>query len=380
MSTADKLMLRQELFNSIRRLDLLQDLVEDSEITEIMVNGPDSIFYEKNGRIYNWNRHFESREKLENVIRQIVSRANRQVNERTPIVDARLMDGSRVNVVLDPVAINGPILTIRKFPEERITMDNLVQWGSLGEDAAEYLRCLVRARYNIFICGSTSSGKTTFLNALSDFIPHDSRIITIEDSAELQIRGIDNLVSLEVRQADSEGKNSITIRDLIKTSLRMRPDRIIVGEVRGPEALDMIQAMNTGADGSMSTGHANSPVDMLRRLETMILMDNDIPLRALRSQIASSIDVIVHLGRLRDKSRRVLEITEILNLEDGEYKLNPLFVFKEEKTATAEAGMLQEKAAYGQTSERVEGALIRTENHLRNRRKLSVAALDRAEL
>ena len=245
MSTADKLMLRQELFNSIRRLDLLQELIDDPDITEVMVNGPDSIFYEKNGRIYTWDRHFESREKLENVIRQIVSRANRQVNERSPIVDARLMDGSRVNVVLDPVAINGPILTIRKFPEERITMDNLVRWGSLGEDAADYLRCLVRARYNIFICGATSSGKTTFLNALSDYIPHDARIITIEDSAELQLDGIENIVRMETKNANIQGVGEITMRHLIKASLRMRPDRIIIGEVRGGEVVDMINSMNT---------------------------------------------------------------------------------------------------------------------------------------
>ena len=381
MSTADKLMLRQELFNSIRRLDLLQELIDDPDITEVMVNGPDSIFYEKNGRIYTWDRHFESREKLENVIRQIVSRANRQVNERSPIVDARLMDGSRVNVVLDPVAINGQILTIRKFPEERITMDNLVRWGSLGEDAADYLRCLVRARYNIFICGATSSGKTTFLNALTDYIPKGERVIVIEDSRELALPGIEDLVQMECHTANAQGSGEVTMDMLIRTSLRMRPDRIIVGEVRGAEALDMIQAMNTGADGSMSTGHANSPLDMLRRLETMILMDNDIPLRALRSQIASSIDVIVHLGRLRDKSRRVLEITEILDLQDGEYRLNPLFVFRENRhKPDGGDGMLHEQTAYGKMAERVDGALVRTDNHLHNRRKLAVAAIDRTDL
>ena len=266
MSAVTKLTLRQELFNAIRRLDLLQELIDDKTVTEIMVNGADAIFYERDGRIYTWDRHFESREKLEDVIQQIVSRSNRQVNESIPIVDARLKDGSRVNVVLDPVALNGPILTIRKFPEEAITMEDLIRWESISQEAAEYLKVLVKAGYNIFISGATSTGKTTFLNVLADYIPKTERVITIEDSAELQIHGIENLVRMEVRQADGDGVSNVTLRDLIRTSLRMRPDRIIVGEVRGEEALDMIQSMNTGHDGSLSTGHANSPQDMLSRL------------------------------------------------------------------------------------------------------------------
>ena len=317
MSSVTKLTLRQELFNAIRRLDLLQELIDDKSVSEIMVNGADSIFYERNGKIYTWDRHFESREKLEDVIQQIVSRSNRQVNESVPIVDARLSDGSRVNVVLDPVALNGPILTIRKFPEEAITMEKLIEWESLSQEAADYLKILVQAGYNIFISGATSTGKTTFLNVLADYIPKTERVITIEDSAELQLHDIANLVRMEVRQADAEGVSSVTLRDLIKASLRMRPDRIIVGEVRGPEALDMIQSMNTGHDGSLSTGHANSPEDMLSRIETMILMGSDMPLPAIRKQIASSIDIIIQLGRLRDRSRRVTEITEVLSCDQN---------------------------------------------------------------
>lgn len=374
MSAVTKLTLRQELFNAIRRLDLLQELIDDKDVTEIMVNGADSVFYEKDGRIRPWDRHFESREKLEDVIQQIVSRSNRQVNESVPIVDARLADGSRVNVVLDPVAINGPILTIRKFPEEIITMEELIQWGSISREAADYLKVLVEAGYNIFVSGATSTGKTTFLNVLADYIPKSERIITIEDSAELQLHDIDNLVRLEVKQADSDGVSNVTIRDLIKTSLRMRPDRIIVGEVRGPEALDMIQSMNTGHDGSMSTGHANSPEDMLSRLETMILMGTDMPLRAVRKQIAASLDVIVQLGRLRDHSRRVTEITEVLDCSQDEYVLNPLFQFKERDD------ILRETASYDHVPPRVEGSLERTGYHLMNRRKLRAAALESAEI
>ena len=313
MSAVTKLTLRQELFNAIRRLDLLQELIDDKTVTEIMVNGADAIFYERDGRIYTWDRHFESREKLEDVIQQIVSRSNRQVNESIPIVDARLKDGSRVNVVLDPVALNGPILTIRKFPEEAITMEDLIRWESISQEAAEYLKVLVKAGYNIFISGATSTGKTTFLNVLADYIPKTERVITIEDSAELQIHGIENLVRMEVRQADGDGVSNVTLRDLIRTSLRMRPDRIIVGEVRGEEALDMIQSMNTGHDGSLSTGHANSPQDMLSRLETMALFASDIPIQAIRKQIASSIDIIVQLERLRDRSIRVTAIAEVLS-------------------------------------------------------------------
>jgi pilus assembly protein CpaF len=370
MSAVTKLTLRQELFNAIRRLDLLQELIDDVSVTEIMVNGSEAVFYEKNGRIFTWDKHFESQEKLEDVIQQIVSRSNRQVNESVPIVDARLTDGSRVNVVLDPVALNGPILTIRKFPDHPVMMEDLIRWESLSEDAAACLKILVQAGYNIFVSGATSTGKTTFLNVLADFIPKTERIITIEDSAELQLHGISNLVRLEVRQSDSEGMSGVTIRDLIKTSLRMRPDRIIVGEVRGPEALDMIQSMNTGHDGSMSTGHANSPEDMLSRLETMILMGTDMPLRAIRKQIASSIDVIVQLGRLRDRSRRVIEITEILDCEGDEYMLNPLFQFHETDD------MLRETAVYGDGElQRVSGRLERTAFQLKNRRKLRAAAL-----
>lgn len=374
MSAVTKLTLRQELFNSIRRLDLLQELIDDKSVTEIMVNGAESVFYERDGQIYSWDRHFESREKLEDVIQQIVSRSNRQVNESVPIVDARLADGSRVNVVLDPVALNGPILTIRKFPEEAITMEDLIRWESISREAADYLKVLVQAGYNIFVSGATSTGKTTFLNVLADYIPKNERVITIEDSAELQLHDIDNLVRLEVRQADSEGISTVTLRDLIKTSLRMRPDRIIVGEVRGPETLDMLQANNTGHDGSLCTGHANSPEDMLSRLETMILMGTDMPLRAIRKQIGSAIDIIVQLGRLRDHSRRVIEITEVLGCDGDDYTLNPIFEFHERDD------ILRETLDYGDIPQRVNGSLERTGYRLMNRRKLRAAALDLAEI
>lgn len=374
MSSVTKLTLRQELFNAIRRLDLLQELIDDKSVSEIMVNGADSIFYERNGKIYTWDRHFESREKLEDVIQQIVSRSNRQVNESVPIVDARLSDGSRVNIVLDPVALNGPILTIRKFPEEAITMEKLIEWESLSQEAADYLKILVQAGYNIFISGATSTGKTTFLNVLADYIPKTERVITIEDSAELQLHDIANLVRMEVRQADAEGVSSVTLRDLIKASLRMRPDRIIVGEVRGPEALDMIQSMNTGHDGSLSTGHANSPEDMLSRIETMILMGSDMPLPAIRKQIASSIDIIIQLGRLRDRSRRVTEITEVLSCDQNGYVLNKLFQFNERDD------LLRETSVYGNAPEKVRGGLDRTGYRLMNRRKLRAAALESPEI
>ena len=374
MSAVMKLTLRQELFNAIRRLDLLQELIDDKTVTEIMVNGADAIFYERDGRIYTWDRHFESREKLEDVIQQIVSRSNRQVNESIPIVDARLKDGSRVNVVLDPVALNGPILTIRKFPEEAITMEDLIRWESISQEAAEYLKVLVKAGYNIFISGATSTGKTTFLNVLADYIPKTERVITIEDSAELQIHGIENLVRMEVRQADGDGVSNVTLRDLIRTSLRMRPDRIIVGEVRGEEALDMIQSMNTGHDGSLSTGHANSPQDMLSRLETMALFASDIPIQAIRKQIASSIDIIVQLERLRDRSRRVTAITEVLDCTEDAYILNPIFEFHEQDN------LVMESSSYGDIPERVVGQLERTGYHLMHRRKLHAAALESAEI
>lgn len=374
MSAVTKLTLRQELFNAIRRLDLLQELIDDKTVTEIMVNGADAIFYERDGRIYTWDRHFESREKLEDVIQQIVSRSNRQVNESIPIVDARLKDGSRVNVVLDPVALNGPILTIRKFSEEAITMEDLIRWESISQEAAEYLKVLVKAGYNIFISGATSTGKTTFLNVLADYIPKTERVITIEDSAELQIHGIENLVRMEVRQADGDGVSNVTLRDLIRTSLRMRPDRIIVGEVRGEEALDMIQSMNTGHDGSLSTGHANSPQDMLSRLETMALFASDIPIQAIRKQIASSIDIIVQLERLRDRSRRVTAIAEVLDCTEDAYILNPIFEFHEQDN------LVMESSSYGDIPERVVGQLERTGYHLMHRRKLHAAALESAEI
>jgi pilus assembly protein CpaF len=329
ISIRDKQRLRLSVFNTIRKLDILQELVDDSSITEIMVNGPDKVFIERNGAICLSEKCFESKQKLEDVIQQMVSHSNRIINESCPIVDSRLPDGSRVNIVLPPVALEGPIITIRKFPNTPITMEKLIETESITAEVANFLRVLVIAGYNIFISGGTGSGKTTFLNILSNFIPSDERIITIEDSAELQIRNISNLVRLEVRNANAEGNNEITIRDLIKASLRMRPDRIIVGEVRDAAAIDMLQALNTGHDGSLSTGHANSPADMLSRLEALVLLGAELPLLAVRKQIASAIDIIVHLGRLRDKSRRVLEVTEVLDCKEGEIQLNPLYVFEE---------------------------------------------------
>lgn len=330
LTVEEKQELILNIFNSLRKLDVLQELLEDEEITEIMVNGADHIFVEKNGRLQCYPRVFSSRRKLEDVIQQIVSRMNRMVNEANPIVDVRLEDGSRVNVVLPPVAINGPIVTIRKFPSHPITMDKLIAIGSISSQAADFLKGLVRAGYNIFISGGTGSGKTTFLNALSNYIPSDERIITIEDSAELQIQGIANLVSLEARGANLEGRNAVTIRDLIISALRMRPDRIILGEVRDAAACELLSAMNTGHDGSLSTGHANSPEDMLSRLETLVLTGMDIPIEAVRCQIASAIDIVIQLGRLRDKSRRVLMITEIRGIEGGRIQFNPLYQFMEE--------------------------------------------------
>lgn len=321
--------LRKELFDSLRRLDILQIFVEDSSVTEIMINGTNHIFVEQAGRLRELDVGFESVEKLQDVIQQIVAGCNRVVNEASPIVDARLPNGSRVNIVMNPVALNGPIVTIRRFPDKPITMSQLIQNHSISVEAADFLKTLVRAGYNIFISGGTGSGKTTFLNVLSDFIPSEERVITIEDSAELQLQGLPNLVRLETRNSNVEGCREITIRELIRCSLRMRPNRIIVGEVRGAEAIDMMQCLNTGHDGSMSTGHANSGEDMLARLENMVLMGMDIPLQAIRRQIASGIDIIVHLGRLRDKSRRVLEITEVMDCEGDQIRLNPLYVFEE---------------------------------------------------
>lgn len=332
LSLSDREYLRKKLFDALRKLDILQELVDDPSVTEIMINGPDTIFVEQSGKLFRYPMQFESKEKLEDVIQQIVSGCNRVVNEANPIVDARLENGSRVNIVLAPVALNGPIVTIRRFPDKPISMDDLIRYGSLTADIASWLADLVRARYNIFISGGTGSGKTTFLNALSAYIPRDERIITIEDNAELQILDLPNLVKLETRNANVEGCKEISIRDLIKSSLRMRPDRVIVGEVRGGEAFDMMQAMNTGHDGSMSTGHANSCRDMLSRLENMILMGMELPLGAIRRQIASGIDLIVHLGRLRDRSRRVLEITEITDTGTDEIGTNVIYKFREIRT------------------------------------------------
>lgn len=329
ISMQEKRKLRRDIFNSIRKLDVLQDMIEDPTITEIMVNGVKDIFIEQNGVITRCSKCFESEEKLEDVVQQIVSQSNRVVNASNPIVDSSLPDGSRVNIVLPPVALDGPVITIRRFPENPITIDQLIEFESITSEAAAFLEKLVIARYNIFISGGTGSGKTTFLNVLSNYIPSSERIITIEDSAELQLRGVKNLVRMEVRNSNAEGNKQISIRDLIKTSLRMRPDRIIVGEVRDEAAIDMLQALNTGHDGSLSTGHANSPADILSRLESLVLLGADIPLMAVRRQIASAIDIIVHLGRLRDKTRRVLEITEVLDLVNNEFSLNPLYTFIE---------------------------------------------------
>lgn len=344
------------VFSSIRGLGILDEILADDSITEVMINGPDHIFVEHAGRLYRLNKKFDNERQLEDIIQKIVGKAGKEVNQANPIVDTRLPDGSRVNVVLPPVSLSGPIVTIRKFSKTPMTVEMLLKYGSLTREAAAFLEKLVRAKYNIFISGGTGSGKTTFLNALSNFIPRDERIITIEDSAELQIKNIENLVSLETRNANTSGRGEISIRDLIRSALRMRPERIVVGEVRGAEALDMLQAMNTGHDGSLSTGHANSTRDMLSRLETMVLQGNDgLPLPAIRQQIASALDIIIHLSRLRDKSRRTMEITEVLGYENGEIQLNPLFVFKETE---------------GSTLEKVEGHLVRTGNPLRNDYKL----------
>lgn len=325
---AEKKRLCREIYYAIRKYDVLQELLEDETVTEIMVNGPDHIFIEKEGRLQQWQTAFESEDKLLDVIQQIVAKANRVVNESSPIVDARLF-GSRVHVVLPPVALNGPILTIRRFGKTPLLIPELLRLGSVSQEICTFLEKLVIAGYNIFISGGTGSGKTTFLNALSSFIPRTERIITIEDSAELQIQGNDNLVRLETRNANVEGCKPVTIRDLIRASLRMRPDRIIVGEVRGAEAIDMLQALNTGHDGSLSTGHANSAADMIARLETMVLMGMELPLAAIRRQIAGGVDLIVHLGRLRDKSRRVLSVSEVVGYEQGEVLLSVLYEFQE---------------------------------------------------
>ncbi len=355
-----RIMLGQEIFNSLRKLDILQNLIDNPAITEIMVNGPEAIFVEENGRIRRINQQFDSEEKLKNIIQTVVGKCNRVVNDMSPIVDARLENGSRVNVVLNPIALNGPILTIRRFPENPFDMQKLEELGAVTREAAYFLEKLVIAGYNILVSGGTGSGKTTFLNALSGYIPKDERIITIEDSAELQLLGIDNLIRMETKNANTEMGKAITIRDLIKTSLRMRPDRIIVGEVRGEEAMDMIcSAMNCGHDGSMSTVHSNSAVDTLLRVETMILMAAQIPVQAIRRQVSSGIDIIVHLGRLRDKTRKVLEIMEITGMEEESIKVNPLFEFRE---------------SGGTSSERVVGNLVKV-GEIKNVAKMQAAGL-----
>lgn len=346
----------QQLFSAIRGFGILDGIMSDDSITEVMINGPDNIFIEKAGHLMKLEEHFESERKLEDVIQKIVGLAGREVNQASPIVDTRLPDGSRVNVVLPPVSLKGAILTIRKFSKTPMTIEQLIKYGSVTPEIAEVLQLLVRCKYNIFISGGTGSGKTTFLNALSNYIPKDERVITIEDSAELQIAGVENLVSLETRNANAAGSGEITIRDLIKSSLRMRPERIVVGEVRGGEALDMLQAMNTGHDGSLSTGHANSTRDMLSRLETMVLQGaQGLPLGAIRQQIASAVDIIIHLSRLRDKSRKTMEITEVVDYKNGEIILNPLYVFEEDENSTLE---------------KVSGQLKRTGNLLLNDFKL----------
>ena len=353
------------IFESIRGLGILGQIICDSDITEVMINGYQNIFVEKSGKLFKMNAQFESSRELEIIISKFVSQAGRQVNESEPIVDTRLADGSRVNVVMPPVALNGPIVTIRRFPKEAMTVQKLIAYGSITPEVAEVLKLLVECKYNIFISGGTGSGKTTFLNALSNFIPHDERIITIEDSAELQIRGIDNLVRLETRNSGADGSGAITIRDLIKSALRMRPERIVVGEVRGAEALDMLQAMNTGHDGSLSTGHANSTKDMLSRLETMVLQGAaGLPLEAIRQQIASAVDIIIHLSRLRDKSRRTMEIVEVLNYDPVSHEiiLNPLYEFREDAQSS---------------KSRVSGKLTRTENKMVNTHKLLNAGITR---
>lgn len=355
----EKRRLRHMVFNSIRGMDVLQDILDDEEVTEIMVNGPRHIFVEKEGSLKETGLVFEHQGRLEDIAQQIASQGNRIVNESSPILDVRLEDGSRVNIVVPPIAIEGPVITIRKFPKEAMTMKKLIQMGAATEEVEEFLKKLVQAKYNIFISGGTGAGKTTFLNILSNFIPHNERVITIEDSAELQIQNIDNLVRLEARNANVEGKNEVTIRDLVKSALRMRPDRIIVGEIRDSAAIDLLTALNTGHDGSLSTGHANSPRDMLNRLETLVLMGLDIPLAAVRQQIASGIDLVIHLGRLRDKSRRVLEISEVGDVVEGEIVLHTLYEFREK----------------GEHEGKILGRLEKTENRLKAREKCQRAGV-----
>ena len=356
-----KVSIVQEVYSSIRGFGLLDSIISDDTITEVMINGPENIFIEQNGRLFKLDKQFESQRRLEDVIQRIVGMAGREVNQANPICDTRLPDGSRVNVVLPPIALCGPTLTIRKFSKTPMTIEKLIEYGSITQEIADKLQLLVKAKFNIFISGGTGSGKTTFLNALSNYIPKDERVITIEDSAELQITGVENLVSLETRNANASGAGQITIRDLIKSSLRMRPERIVVGEVRGGEALDMLQAMNTGHDGSLSTGHANSTEDMLSRLETMVLQGAaGLPLEAIRQQIASAVDIIIHLSRLRDKTRKTMEITEVVGYENGKIVLNPLYVFEEDEKSTMD---------------KVSGKLKRTENPMKNDFKLKLSGI-----
>lgn len=359
LTAQEKYELVKRLFDSFRGLDVLQPLVDNPAITEIMINSHTEIFIEEEGQIRRLPLAFESSSRLEDIIQTVVSGVNRVVNDSTPIVDARLKDGSRVNIVLPPVALKGPAMTIRKFPETPMTMQELVRREALSQEAAELLQMLVAAKYNIFISGGTGSGKTTFLNALSQFIPPHERVITIEDSAELQIVTVPNLVSLETRNANTEGRGEISIRDLIRSSLRMRPNRIVVGEVRGAECLDMLQAMNTGHDGSLSTGHSNSAHDMVSRLETMVLSAADLPVAVVRQQISSAIDIFVHLSRVRDRSRRVMEISEVAGLEDGEVILNPLYAFQE----------------FGEQDGRIQGSLVACGNPLLRTAKLGMAGI-----
>ena len=356
VSIAERVDISERVFSSIRGLGLLDTIIKDEQVTEVMINGPEDIFIEKAGKLYRLQQIFESERQLEDIIQKIVGQAGREVNQANPIVDTRLPDGSRVNVVLPPISMKGATVTIRKFSKTPMTIEQLLKYGSITPEVAHVLELLVKAKYNIFISGGTGSGKTTFLNALSNFIPKDERVITIEDSAELQIAGVENLVSMETRNANASGSGAITIRDLIKSSLRMRPERIVVGEVRGGEALDMLQAMNTGHDGSLSTGHANSTADMLSRLETMVLQGADgLPLEAIRQQIASAVDVIIHLSRLRDKSRKTMEISEITGYKDGKIQVNRIYEFVEDENSTVE---------------KVSGKLTRTENPFQKYYKL----------
>ena len=351
---SDRVRYRDAIFASLRKLDILSVAMDDENITEIMVNGKEHIFVERGGTLESFEDTFMTDEKLNDVVQQIASQVNRRVNEASPMVDARLSDGSRVNIVLPPIAVDGPAVTIRRFPKEPMSMDSLVEMGSLTREAADFLKVLVECGYNIFVSGGTGAGKTTFLGALSEYIPEGERVITIEDSAELRLRNVKNLVRLESRPPNLEGEYEVTIRDLIRNALRMRPDRIIVGEVRGAETVDLLQALNTGHSGSMSTGHANSAADMISRLEMMVLMGMDVPMQAVRQQIASGLDILVHLSRLRDRSRRVMGIYELPGLQDGQIRLVPLYEFREE----------------GEKDHKVIGSLIKSEYPLTGTEKL----------